>query len=72
MDYKETLNLPQTDFPMKASLVKREPELLAQWEKENIYASMREKFKGRPKFVFTMVRPMPTGIFTLGTHSIRF
>ena len=32
MDYKETLNLPETDFPMKANLVKREPEILAQWE----------------------------------------
>ncbi len=66
MDYKETLNLPQTDFPMKASLVKREPELLAHWEKENIYASMREKFKGRPKFVFHDGPPYANGHIHIG------
>ena len=38
MDYKETLNLPYTDFPMKANLVKKEPETIAKWEQDNIYA----------------------------------
>ena len=52
MDYKETLNLPQTNFPMKANLVKKEPDILAQWDKEHTYASIREKLKGKPKFIF--------------------
>jgi len=56
MDYKETLNLPETDFPMKANLVKREPEILAQWEKSNVYASIREKLKGKPKFVLEILK----------------
>ena len=43
MDYKETLNLPQTDFPMKANLAKREPEILARWEEEDIYAAIRDR-----------------------------
>ena len=66
MDYKETLNLPQTDFPMKANLVKREPEILAQWEKDNVYASIREKFKGRPKFVFHDGPPYANGHIHMG------
>ena len=45
MDYKDTLNLPQTDFPMKANLVKKEPELLAFWEKENIYVKLPKSGK---------------------------
>ena len=66
MDYKETLNLPQTDFPMKANLVKREPEILAQWEKDNIYALIRKKFKGKPKFVFHDGPPYANGHIHMG------
>jgi len=61
MDYKETLNLPETDFPMRANLVKREPEILAQWEKDNVYTSIREKLKGKPKFVFHDGPPYANG-----------
>ena len=42
MDYKKTLNLPATKFPMKANLSQREPEKLKQWEKENLYQKMQE------------------------------
>ncbi|MCL0046206.1 isoleucine--tRNA ligase [Nitrospinaceae bacterium] len=66
MDYKETLNLPETDFPMKANLVKREPEILARWEKDNVYASIREKLKGKPKFVFHDGPPYANGHIHMG------
>ena len=42
-DYKSTLNLPKTDFPMRAGLPKREPEWLARWEKIGVYDRLREK-----------------------------
>ena len=45
-DYKDTLNLPKTDFPMRARLPKREPEWLARWERIGVYDRLREK-KGR-------------------------
>ncbi len=38
MEYKDTLNLPQTEFPMKANLNQREPEMLDKWEKAGLYA----------------------------------
>jgi len=66
MEYKETLNLPETDFPMKANLVKREPEILAQWENDNVYASIREKLKGKPKFVFHDGPPYANGHIHMG------
>ena len=50
-DYKSTLNLPRTDFPMKASLAQREPEILKKWQEMNLYQKMREQGKGRPRFV---------------------
>ena len=66
MDYKETLNLPQTAFPMKANLIKREPEILAQWEKNNLYTLIREKLKGKPKFVFHDGPPYANGHIHMG------
>ena len=45
METKDTLNLPQTDFPMKASLTKREPEMLEWWAKEKIYEDRPSKGK---------------------------
>jgi isoleucyl-tRNA synthetase len=50
-DYKNTLNLPQTDFPMKASLAQREPEILKKWQENQIYAKLRAERKGKPKFI---------------------
>ena len=46
-DYRETLNLPQTDFPMKAGLPKREPEILANWARISLYDKLRTQ--GRPR-----------------------
>ena len=49
MDYKATLNLPKTDFPMKANLPQREPEMLARWAQEKLYEQIQEAGKGRPQ-----------------------
>jgi len=48
MDYKGTLNLPKTDFPMKANLAKREPEILKEWEEKDLYSSHQEPRKIYP------------------------
>ena len=50
MDYKHTLRLPQTDFPMKADLAKREPERLKQWTANDLYRAVLKKSEGRPEF----------------------
>ena len=51
MDYKETLNLPQTSFPMKANLVKKEPEQIKKWEEMNLYHKIRQTSKGREIYI---------------------
>ncbi len=66
MDYKETLHLPQTDFPMKANLVKREPEILKQWLADDIYGQIRKQSAGRPKYVFHDGPPYANGNIHLG------
>ena len=48
-DYKDTIQLPRTDFPMKAGLAQREPELLARWEKIGLWQRLRADAKGRPE-----------------------
>ena len=47
-DYSKTLNLPKTDFPMRANLPSREPGMVKQWEEEKIYYNMVEKNAGKP------------------------
>jgi isoleucyl-tRNA synthetase len=66
-DYSETLFLPQTEFPMRAGLPQREPELLKRWESLGIYKQMREKAKGRPKFVLHDGPPYANGNIHIGT-----
>lgn len=68
-DYKETLNLPQTDFPMKANLPQREPERLQFWSEINLYQQMRDNAKGRPKFILHDGPPYANGKTHLG-HSV--
>ena len=51
MDYKSTLNLPQTAFPMKADLVAREPERLKKWEQSKLYQRIQERRAGAEKYV---------------------
>ena len=50
-DYKATLNLPDTAFPMKAGLPQREPQILQRWDSIGLYQKLREIGKDRPKFV---------------------
>ncbi|MBI5596637.1 MAG: class I tRNA ligase family protein, partial [Elusimicrobia bacterium] len=61
MDYKATLNLPKTDFPMKAALTRMELELLARWEAMDIYARLREVSAGRPLWILHDGPPDATG-----------
>jgi len=66
MDYSKTVNLPKTDFPMKADLPKREPAMLEQWEKEKIYEKALERRKGKKKFVLHDGPPYANGHLHLG------
>ena len=66
MDYKESLNLPVTDFPMKANLVKREPEVLKRWETEDLYGQIRKEKKSKPKYVFHDGPPYANGHIHMG------
>jgi isoleucyl-tRNA synthetase len=66
-DYSETLFLPKTDFPMRAGLPQREPELLVRWEKLDIYGRLRAAGKGRPKFVLHDGPPYANGNIHMGT-----
>lgn len=64
-DYKDTLNLPKTDFPMRAGLPKREPEWLAKWAKMDLYERLREK-KGREPFILHDGPPYANGHLHIG------
>src|SRR6056297_1055164 len=65
-DYKETLNLPKTDFPMRAGLPKREPEWLARWEEIGIYDRLRERNEGRAPFTLHDGPPYANGHLHIG------
>ena len=67
MELKETLNLPRTDFPMKARLPELEPRLLERWEKENLYQKLRAARKNAPVFVLHDGPPYANGEVHLGT-----
>jgi len=67
MNYKKTLNLPSTKFPMKASLVKREPEMLAQWDSARLYDQLRENASGNEKFILHDGPPYANGHIHIGT-----
>ncbi len=66
MDYKKTLNLPATDFPMKADLPGREPLLLDRWQKENLYGLLRERSRGRKKYILHDGPPYANGDIHMG------
>ncbi|MDI6689649.1 MAG: isoleucine--tRNA ligase [Actinomycetota bacterium] len=66
VNYKETLNLPRTAFPMKANLAQREPEILEFWERVDIYKLILEQTKGRPVFVLHDGPPYANGDIHLG------
>ncbi len=66
MDYKDTLNLPVTDFPMRGNLPKREPEILQLWEQMGLYQKMEEAGKGRPSFILHDGPPYANGHTHIG------
>jgi isoleucyl-tRNA synthetase len=68
-DYKNTINLPSTGFPMKADLANREPAMLASWERMGLYQKIRDAAKGRPPFVLTDGPPYANGAIHLG-HAV--
>jgi len=68
-DYKQTINLPQTDFPMKADLAQREPALLQKWQREDVYGALRRVAAGRPKFVLHDGPPYANGTIHIG-HAV--
>ena len=55
MEYKDTIFLPKTSFEMRANLPKKEPKILEEWDKQNIYLQLRKKSKGRGKNLFFMM-----------------
>jgi isoleucyl-tRNA synthetase len=67
LDYSRTLYLPKTDFPMRGGLPQKEPEILARWARENLYAELRQSGKGRPKFVLHDGPPYANGNVHIGT-----
>ncbi len=68
-DYKSTLNLPNTAFPMKANLANREPKMLARWQANGLYEAMREAAIGRPKYVLHDGPPYANGEIHIG-HAV--
>src|SRR2546422_9001783 len=71
MDYKATLNLPQTDFPMKANLPQREPEILARWERERLYERIHEALRGLSLYVLHDGPPYANGSSHIGHALIK-
>lgn len=69
MDYKKTLNLPSTKFPMKANLANREPEQLKMWEESDLYGKLREMSKTRERFILHDGPPYANGHLHIG-HAI--
>src|ERR1700760_4294531 len=65
-DYSETLFLPKTDFPMRAGLPQREPEILKEWNRIGLYERLRENAAGRPKFVLHDGPPYANGNIHIG------
>ncbi len=68
-DYKHTLNLPQTEFAMKANLATREPEMLARWQAEDIYGQIRAARRGAPTFILHDGPPYANGEIHIG-HAV--
>ncbi|QLC20853.1 isoleucine--tRNA ligase [Parasphingopyxis sp. CP4] len=68
-DYKDTVFLPKTDFPMKAGLANKEPGILASWEEQDLYGKLRETRRGREKFILHDGPPYANGNIHIG-HSL--
>ena len=68
-DYKHTLNLPETAFPMRGNLAKREPEMLKRWQDLDVYANLRKQREGREKFILHDGPPYANGSIHIG-HAV--
>jgi isoleucyl-tRNA synthetase len=68
-DYRKTLNMPDTPFPMRGDLAKREPGWIAQWQEKQLYQRIREAAKGRPRFVLHDGPPYANGDIHIG-HAV--
>jgi len=66
MEYKDTLNLPLTDFPMKANLNQREPEMLAKWEADGLYCQLEEAGSNKPAYILHDGPPYANGHIHIG------
>ncbi len=66
-NYKDTLNLPRTEFPMKANLAAREPEMLRAWEETHLYRQIQKSREGRELFVLHDGPPFANGDVHMGT-----
>ena len=69
VDYKATLNLPETAFPMKGNLPQREPEQVARWKDQDLYAKIRSRKQGRPPFILHDGPPYANGEIHIG-HAV--
>jgi len=65
-DYKDTVFLPQTDFPMKAGLAQKEPAILARWQEQDLYRQLRDARRGHPKFILHDGPPYANGDMHIG------
>jgi Isoleucyl-tRNA synthetase len=66
LEFKDTLNLPQTEFPMKGNLPNKEPEILSFWEEINLYQKLREDRKGKDKYILHDGPPYANGHIHIG------
>lgn len=69
IDYKQTLNLPKTAFPMKGNLAQREPERLKKWTEAQLYQKIRKQFAGKPQFILHDGPPYANGAIHIG-HAV--
>lgn len=69
MDYKNSLNLPETAFPMRGNLAQREPQWVAQWEEKGVYQAIRQASQGRPRFLLHDGPPYANGDIHIG-HAV--
>lgn len=69
MDYKDTINLPKTAFPMKANLANREPQMLKQWQKSDLYGRIQQHTAGRPTWILHDGPPYANGDIHIG-HAV--
>ena len=66
MDYNKTINLPKTEFPMRAGLPKREPDMLKRWKEQNLYNELLKKNEGKPRFSLHDGPPFSNGRLHMG------